>query len=189
MILDKPLRVRRLTATAVLPRYQSAGAAALDLVADEAVTLYPGERRVVQTGIAIELPEGYEAQVRGRSGLARKGFDVVLGTVDSDYRGGIGVICVNSWPRADRVPGPCAQCPHGEACHMREGQDRHSPRMKCMYCPCGRYEDKTRWAVAPGDRIAQLVIAPIARVSIVEAESLSETARGAQGFGSTGGGA
>lgn len=88
-----------------LPTYATPGSAGLDLRADEAVTLSPGERRLVPTGIAIQLPEGHEGQVRPRSGLAlRLGVGMVNapGTIDSDYTGEIGVILVNHGTEAVR---------------------------------------------------------------------------------------
>jgi dUTP pyrophosphatase len=127
------------------PAYQSAAAAALDLRADEACTLAPGERRLVPTGVAIELPPGHEGQVRPRSGLAvRHGIGVVNGpgTIDEDYRGEVAVILVNL------------------------GQDAFEIRR--------------------GDRIAQLVVAPVVRVEVELVDELSETGRGSGGFGSTG---
>jgi dUTP pyrophosphatase len=117
----------------------------MDLRADEAFTLAPGERRVVPTGLAVEIPSGHEGQVRARSGLAaRHGVALVNapGTIDSDYRGEVKVILVNLGQAA--VP------------------------------------------FSRGDRIAQLVVAPVTRVEIALAEDLSDTARGAGGFGSTG---
>ncbi|HSD19030.1 MAG TPA: dUTP diphosphatase [Anaeromyxobacter sp.] len=128
-----------------LPRYETDGAAGLDLRADEPVTLAPGERRLVPTGLALEIPPGHEGQVRPRSGLAvRHGIGMVNapGTIDSDYRGEVGVVLVN----------------HGQA-------------------PV---------SFARGDRIAQLVIAPVARAELALAEDLSGSARGGSGFGSTG---
>lgn len=131
------------------PAYATAHAAGLDLraaVAAEApVTLQPGERRLIPTGLCIALPEGYEAQVRPRSGLALKHGVTCLnapGTIDADYRGEIGVILIN----------------HGQA----------------------------PFAITRGERIAQLVVARYARVAFVEAQALTETERGAGGFGSTG---
>ncbi|HWV38155.1 MAG TPA: dUTP diphosphatase [Vulgatibacter sp.] len=129
-----------------LPTYATEGSAGLDLRADEAVTLAPGERRLVPTGIAIQLPEGCEGQVRPRSGLAlRHGIGMVNapGTIDRDYTGEIGVILVN---------------------HGRESV---------------RFER--------GERIAQLVVARYERVTPVEVDALDSTARGAGGFGHTGG--
>jgi dUTP pyrophosphatase len=128
-----------------LPRYQSGQAAGLDLLADEPFALAPGERRLVPTGLALEIPPGHEGQVRARSGLAaRHGIGLVNapGTIDADYRGEVQVILVNL------------------------GQEP--------------------FAAARGQRIAQLVIAPVARVEVVEAPDLGGTHRGPGGFGSTG---
>jgi dUTP pyrophosphatase len=128
-----------------LPTYETAGAAGMDLRAAEAITLKPGARCLMPTGIAIALPQGFEAQVRPRSGLAVKHGVTVLnspGTIDSDYRGEVKVPLIN----------------HGK-------------------------EDFT---IARGDRIAQMVIAPVTRITWAELETLDETARGAGGFGSSG---
>lgn len=130
-----------------LPAYATPDSAGMDLLAAVAapVTLAPGERRLVPTGLAIQLPSGYEAQVRPRSGLALKQGVTVLnapGTVDADYRGEVGVILVNLG-QADFI-------------------------------------------VSRGDRIAQLVVAPVIQARWAEAASLEESQRGAGGFGSTG---
>ncbi|HEY6106285.1 MAG TPA: dUTP diphosphatase [Anaeromyxobacteraceae bacterium] len=128
-----------------LPRYQTPGAAGLDLLADEAVTLAPGERRLVPTGIALEIPAGHEGQVRPRSGLAlRHGVGMLNapGTIDADYRGEVGVLLVN-WGR-EAVP------------------------------------------IARGDRIAQLVVAPVERAELHLVDKLGRSDRGGGGFGSTG---
>lgn len=145
------IAVRRLphAADLPLPAYETAGAAGLDLRAalgaGQSLTLSPAAQVLVPTGLMLQLPEGFEGQVRPRSGLAARHGVTVLnapGTVDSDYRGEVKVILIN----------------HGRAavtiCH--------------------------------GDRIAQLVVAPVTRVSLVESETLEATARGAGGFGSTG---
>jgi dUTP pyrophosphatase len=128
-----------------LPRYETEGAAGLDLRADEPVALDPGARALVPTGLSLEIPPGFEGQVRPRSGLAARhgvGLLNAPGTIDSDYRGEVKVILVN----------------HGTA-------------------PI-RFER--------GERIAQLVIAPVARATLVVAEALGETGRSGGGFGSTG---
>ena len=130
-----------------LPRYASAGAAGMDLVAalDQPLTLKPGARAAVPTGIALALPEGYEAQVRPRSGLALKHGLAVLnspGTIDADYRGEIQVILANL----------------GAA-------------------PV---------TLARGERMAQLVLAPVSRIAWTPVEALPESGRGGRGFGSTG---
>lgn len=132
-----------------LPAYESAGAAGMDLPAalaeGETLELAPGARALIPTGFCLHLPDGYEAQVRPRSGLAARHGITVLnapGTVDSDYRGEIKVILIH------------------------HGQERVSIRR--------------------GDRIAQLVIAPVSRVIAHEAAELPGSERGAAGFGSTG---
>lgn len=141
------LRIKRLTMSATIPRYQSAGAAGLDLHADFGGAgvrhLEPDEWHAINTGIAVEIPPGFEGQVRGRSGLAfRQRVEFFVGTIDADFRGEVMV----------------ALKPDGLA----------------------------PLTLAHGDRIAQLVIAPVARCEVIEAEQLSETARGAAGFGHTG---
>jgi len=128
-----------------LPAYATEGAVGLDLRADIAVTLEPGQRKLVPTGIAIAIPDGFEGQVRPRSGLAlRDGLTCLNspGTLDSDFRGEVGVILVNL----------------GEA---PVSLDR-------------------------GERIAQLVIAPVVRADLIEVPSLPPTGRGSGGFGHTG---
>jgi len=130
-----------------LPRYASAAAAGVDLVAaiSSPMLLRPGERAAVPTGIALALPEGYEAQVRPRSGLALKHGIAVLnspGTIDADYRGEVQVILANLGTEPVTI--------------------------------------------ARGERVAQLVVAPVARIAWEPVAALPESARGAQGFGSTG---
>ena len=134
-----------------LPAYQSELAAGLDLMAavpaDAPVSIAPGARALIGTGIALALPAGVEGQVRPRSGLALRSGVTVLnspGTIDADYRGEINVILANFGSEV--------------------------------------------FVVQRGDRIAQLVFAATLRADISEAAALSETARGAGGFGSTGGG-
>ncbi len=132
-----------------LPSYETAGAAGMDLRAavneDEPMVLAPGKRTLVPTGFVFEIPEGYEAQIRPRSGLAFKHGITCLntpGTIDSDYRGEVKVLLVNL----------------GD-------------------------ED---FIIERGMRIAQMVIAPVTQVQVLEAQAASETVRGAGGFGSTG---
>ena len=132
-----------------LPRYQTPGSSGMDLPAavaeDAPVTLQPGEWKLIPTGLAIALPEGYEAQIRPRSGLAaRHAISLVNtpGTVDADYRGEIKVNVINHGPQA--------------------------------------------FTIKRGERIAQMVVAPVVQAMLDPAETLDETARGEGGFGSTG---
>jgi len=132
-----------------LPTYESAGAAGADIRANfgepKDVTLNPGERQLIPTGLRLAIPKGYEVQIRPRSGLALK-HGITLpntpGTIDSDYRGPLGVILMNA-----------GQAP---------------------------------FTVAHGDRIAQMIVAPVVQAQFSLVASLDETGRGEGGFGSTG---
>lgn len=141
------IRIRRLPhgEGLPLPAYATAGAAGMDVVAAEDVTLAPGARHAVATGFAVAIPPGYEIQVRPRSGLALKNGVTCLntpGTIDEDYRGEVKVILANLG---------------GEPFEVRRGE-----------------------------RIAQLVPAPVQRARFDEVAELDDTARGTGGFGSTG---
>jgi dUTP pyrophosphatase len=128
-----------------LPGYASAGAAGMDICAAESLTLKVGKRHAVATGFAFAIPNGYEVQVRPRSGLALKHGITCLntpGTIDSDYRGEVKVILANL------------------------GDEEFS--------------------IQRGDRIAQLVVAPVIQAAMIEVDILDETVRGSGGFGSTG---
>ncbi len=128
-----------------MPAYKTEGAAGMDIVAAESLTLKPGRRQAVATGFAVAIPHGYEIQVRPRSGLALEHGITCLntpGTIDSDYRGEIKIILANLG-------------------------DEY-------------------FEVKRGDRIAQLVVAPVTRAAFAEVDTLSDTQRGAGGFGSTG---
>jgi dUTP pyrophosphatase len=130
-----------------LPNYESTAAAGLDLRAniDDPIVLGPLQRRVIPTGLSIALPEGYEVQIRPRSGLSAKFGITVLnapGTIDADYRGDIGVILINL--------------------------------------------SEEEYTLQPGERIAQMVVAPFTQIQWKPVETLSETIRGEKGFGSTG---
>jgi dUTP pyrophosphatase len=141
------IRLKRLPHGAGLPvpAYATAHAAGMDVVSAEAVTLAPGGRHAVATGFAMAIPEGYEVQVRPRSGLALKhgvSLPNTPGTIDADYRGELKIILINLGT-----------------------------------------ED---FIIARGDRIAQLVAAPVQIARFAEVEELDDTARGSGGFGSTG---
>ena len=146
--MERPrVRFVKLRPGAAAPRYMSAGAAGMDLAsaAPEPIAIPPGGRAAVPTGLAFEIPVGFEGQVRARSGLARKfgiGLPNAPGTIDADYRGEVAVLLVN-W-------------------------------------------GSETFVVNPGDRVAQLVIAPVAIAELEEAAELSDTVRGAGGFGHTG---
>ena len=144
---DVKVQVKRLNngAGLPLPGYASDGAAGMDICAAEGLTLKPGKRHAVATGLAFAIPHGYEVQVRPRSGLALKHGITCLntpGTIDSDYRGEVKVILAN----------------------------------------LGEEE----FVIQRGDRIAQLVVAPVTQALMVEVDGLDDTVRGSGGFGSTG---
>ena len=144
------VEVKRLEAGAglPLPAYATDGAAGMDVVSAEDVTIEPGARHAVATGLSMAIPHGYEIQVRPRSGLAFKhGITVpnTPGTIDSDFRGELKVLLIN----------------HGT----------------------------DPFAIARGDRVAQLVLAPVVQAAWEEVDKLDATERGAGGFGSTGGAA
>jgi dUTP pyrophosphatase len=141
-----PVRIKSIDPQIPLPYYASEGAAGMDVHAhlEKTITLNPGERTLISTGLQLELPNGFEAQIRPRSGLAlKKGLTVLNspGTIDSDYRGVIGVILINL------------------------GQEPVQ--------------------IEPHERIAQMVVAPYTRVQWNMSHEMSETQRGAGGFGST----
>lgn len=137
------IKVKRIKENAILPKYAHEGDAAMDLYSAEECVIPAGKRKLVSTGISMELPEGYFASIRDRSGLAaKKGITILGGVIEYTYRGEYGVILLNT----------------GE-------------------------ED---YEIKEGDRIAQVVIQPVATAEIEEAEELSETIRGAGNFGSTG---
>ncbi len=141
------VRVKRLNhgAGLALPAYATSGAAGMDICAAESLNLRAGKRHAVATGFAFAIPDGYEVQVRPRSGLALKHGITCLntpGTIDSDYRGEVKVILANL------------------------GEDD--------------------FMINKGDRIAQIVVAPVTHGNLIEVEDLDETVRGTGGFGSTG---
>ena len=138
------IKIKKLKANAVVPRYAHPGDAAMDLFSTEDCVVPIGKRKLVSSGISMELPEGYFASIRGKSGLAaKKGICILGGVIEYTYRGEYGVIVLNT----------------GE-------------------------ED---FEIRVGDKIAQVVIAPVANVDVEEVEELSDTARGDGAFGSTGG--
>ena len=141
------LKIKKISKFAQLPTYATEGAAGMDLYAanEEPITLAPLERKLIPLGFTMELPSGYEAQIRPRSGMAiKRGITLsnCVGTVDEDYRGEVCVGLVNL--------------------------------------------SREDYTISQGDRIAQMVVAPVTKAIIVEAEELAETVRGEGGFGSTG---
>ena len=136
------MKLKRLDKELPLPRYASLGASGIDIYSTENRVICTGESALIPAGIAVEIPPGYEGQVRPRSSITRRCLILPTGTIDADYRGEIAIVLINAG---------------------REVQH-----------------------ISRGDRIAQLVIAPVARCPVVEVEELGDTERGAGGLGSTG---
>lgn len=166
------MKVKRLSEDAVLPVYAKQGDSGFDLVATEDILIEPGETKLVPTGLAFEIPEGYELQVRPRSGVSAKTKLRVAnapGTVDAGFRGEVKVIIDNI---AQRDVGRETNHAKTLAGDMQWAEGLRIPR--------------STYLIRKGDRIAQGVIAPVARVHFEEVSELSESERGTGGFGSTG---
>lgn len=157
-----PLKFKKLVPEAKLPAYAHEGDAGMDVFALEDTNIHLDHPTLVKTGLAAEIPPGYEIQVRPRSGLALKGVTVwnSPGTIDSKYRGEIGIILMFNNNELESIPDDTGRFSH------------HVP--------------KRFYEIKKGDKIAQLVLAPVTFADVSETEELSETDRGTGGFGSTG---
>ena len=164
------LNFKKLSPTAITPTKAHTTDAGFDLYADEEVILAYGETAAIKTNIAIELPEGYVADVRPRSGLTlNTGLRVHYGTVDSGFRDGIGIICENG-------------------SHVQNDENNKNRIYKVA---SGTLHHASIWEqeviiIKQGQKIAQLVILPIPELTLQEVEELSDSDRGVNGFGSTG---
>ena len=136
------VKFKKLIDYAIPFKYTREGDACMDMYSVEDTTIEPNSTEVVSTGIALEIPIGFEGIVRGRSGLASKGIHVHIGTIESSYRGDIGIIITNTTNKS--------------------------------------------FSINRGDRIAQFTVKPVNNILMEESEVLSETERGANGFGSSG---
>lgn len=162
------VKIKKLSDTAITPQKANYNDAGFDLFADEDVILAYGETAAVKTNIAIELPDGYMADVRPRSGLTRDtALRVHYGTIDAGYRGSIGIICENA-NHKDKMTSECNKL-HA---HLVEQEE-----------PVLVYNASIE--IKRGDKIAQLVIQRIPDITLIEATVLTDSARGANGFGST----
>jgi dUTP pyrophosphatase len=165
------VKIQRLNSEAIIPKYAREGDAGFDLVAVEDTIVEPGATVLVSTGLAFEIPPGYEMQIRPRSGVTVKTkLRVQIGTIDSGYRGEIKVIVDNI---AERI-----HCT-GNVFKTIDGGN------KTMFSSA-RYYDENTYLVRKGDRIAQAVIAPFETAHFADAEKLDDSMRGAGGFGSSG---
>lgn len=175
------VNVKRLHPDAVIPQLATAQSAGFDLVAVEDVVIEPGDTVKIPTGLAFELPAGYEMQIRPRSGVTLKTkLRVQLGTVDADYRGEVAVIADNIGVWGDYSDGTSETIANKVYIHEH---DDVIDAIDNDYLIDGEY------IVRAGDRIAQAVIQRVPTVKLTEVDELGETGRGAGGFGSTGTGA
>ncbi|MEF3330582.1 deoxyuridine 5'-triphosphate nucleotidohydrolase [Oceanobacillus oncorhynchi] len=164
------MKVKKMHLDAVLPKYAQQGDSGFDLVAVEDVIIEPGETKLIKTGLAFDIPEGFEIQVRPRSGITLKTkLRVQLGTVDAGYKGEVGVIVDNVY---------CDCFDDGEITYKATGIDEEP--ISDDYYPYGTY------FIRKGDRIAQGILAPVARTEFEEVDKLSGSVRGVNGYGSTG---
>lgn len=165
-----PIKIKKLRPNAVIPKHMSAGAAGFDLCAAKEVVIAPEETMLVPTGLAFEIPEGYEMQIRPRSGISAKTKLRIAnspGTIDCDYRGEVCVLLNNINFRCDNID------------HYPEFLDGSFIRQDSLF-PNGSY------IIRAGDRIAQGVLQAVPRAVFEEVEELGETERGSGGFGSSG---
>lgn len=169
------IKVKKLREDAILPEYQTSGAAGFDLHAIEDITIMPGETKLIKCGLSMEIPEGYELQIRPRSGLSAKTTLRIAnspGTVDSDYRGEIGVIAHN------QVVGES----HRDVLTFRSYKQGKPEN------PIITKEPNPQFILnfKKGERVAQGVVVPVIRAEFELVNELSNTERGSGAFGSTG---
>lgn len=163
------VKIKRLSEDAVIPKYAKQGDSGFDLVAVQDVIIEPGDTKKIPVGLAFEIPEGYELQIRPRSGITSKTkLRVQFGTVDSGYRGEVSVTVDNISPIQDE---PIFKDINGKFTN-----------------PNALYDSKygAAYVIEKGDRIAQGVIAPVIQATFEETEQLTDSERGENGFGSTG---
>ncbi|MCY8754803.1 dUTP diphosphatase [Bacillus haynesii] len=173
------VNIKRLSPDAQIPQYAHASDACFDLVAAEDIVIEPGETALVKTGLAFEIPEGYEMQIRPRSGITLKTkLRVQLGTVDAGYRGEVGVI-------VDNIALPSL---YVNETYMTIGIEfeRNPLRIDGKRESSLSGEQEYTYIIRKGDRIAQAVIKPVEQAAFTEVTELGDSDRGAGGFGSTG---
>jgi dUTP pyrophosphatase len=181
--LASKVQVRLLHSDAKVPEYATPGASGFDLVAMEDVIIQPGETKPVKLGLAFEIAEGYEIQIRPRSGISLNTPLRIAnnpGTIDSDYRGEVAVLLWNSaFPECDIAPLFGQYVVYKKAGYFVYGIDNRAHRTEDEHI-IGTYR------IRKGDRIAQGVLAPVVRAQFEVVDELSETERGGGKFGSTG---
>lgn len=187
--MNIPVKFKRLHPDAATPQYAHDGDSGFDLTATEDVIIEPGASAIVPTGLAFEIPAGYELQVRPRSGISAKTKLRVAnapGTVDRSYRGEVGVIIDNintpMYEIEDYGNGPEIEDVYHSALNTidKSGTVHAGSLLSEKSYPVGTY------IIRKGDRIAQAVIAPVAHATFTEVDTLDETSRGEGAYGSTG---
>lgn len=174
---DLNVKVKRLHPDAIIPQYATLGAAGFDLVAVEDVIIEPGQTKLIPTGLAFEIPQGFEMQIRMRSGIAKRTplrLPNAVGTIDSDYRAEVFMMFENT-QRFDL----------GDL-YFDDREIRYATTIEAKNERIMEFVRDGSYVIRKGDRVAQAVIAPVMRAHIEEADELSETKRGGGGFGSTG---
>lgn len=177
------VKIKRLHPDAVIPQYAHDYDAGFDLVATEDVIVEPGETVKVPTGLAFEIPQGFEMQIRPRSGVTLKTkLRVQLGTVDAGYRGEVGVIVDNVSQKEYWAEDFSFIVEVTEDYELTDGTMKSSG----YFQKWTSYQPKGTYLIRKGDRIAQAVIKRVEHAQFIEVDTLSETARGDGGFGSSG---
>ncbi|MEC1426656.1 deoxyuridine 5'-triphosphate nucleotidohydrolase [Bacillus sonorensis] len=173
------VNIKRLSPDAQIPQYAHASDACFDLVAAEDVVIEPGETALVNTGLAFEISEGYEMQIRPRSGITSKTkLRVQLGTVDAGYRGEVGVIVDNIAPWIYDI---------NEDGVLINVVRRYAESVSGILIDLDyEFVGAGTYIIRKGDRIAQAVIKPVEQAEFTEVADLGDSDRGAGGFGSSG---
>ena len=177
------LKVKRLSESAVIPRYAKTGDSGFDLVATEDVIIEPGESAKVPTGLAFGIPDGHEIQIRPRSGItSNTKLRVQFGTVDQGYTGEVKVTVDNTiQPEIYEIDLNGKSVDYG----MASFPETVEGTLSDDWDHYGHYTDVT-YVIRKGDRICQAVLVPVAKATFEEVDYLDETERGEDGFGSTG---
>lgn len=179
---------KRLHQAAIVPRYATEGSVGLDLFCHSRVTLDPGEVTFIGIGWALELPEGYEAQIRARSGLSSKRMLILpngIGTIDTDYRGELVVPLLNLGHLRELMQALDAEAETADSLNS-VSLSFLPPPGQMAWQHLHQSHKNAIITLDAGTAIAQLVIAPVAHAAVTISDDLSVTGRGAGGFGSTG---
>lgn len=167
------VKVKRFSENAIIPIYAKEGDSGFDVAAVETVVIKPGETKKIPIGLGFEIPNGYELQIRPRSGITTKTkLRVQLGTIDAGYRGEVNVI-VDNTNDIKRIS-------------LIEKFRKWQAKRRGQYSHKGELHEEGTYVIDIGTRIAQGVIVPVVQASLEEVDRLSESDRGKSGFGSSG---